>query len=37
VVALSAYGGCAWAGPLDSYNPFNQNGMPLRLVYSGTP
>jgi hypothetical protein len=37
VVGLSAYGGCGWVAPLDSFNPFNQNGMPLLLVYSGTP
>jgi hypothetical protein len=35
VVSLSAYGGCGWVGPLNSYNPFNQNGQPLLLVYSG--
>lgn len=35
VVALSAYGGCGWVGPLNSFNPFNQNGMPLPLVYTG--
>jgi hypothetical protein len=35
VVGLSAYGGCGWVAPLGSFNPFNQNGMPLLLVYSG--
>ncbi len=37
VVSLSAYGGCGWVGPLGSYNPFNQNGKPLTLVYTSTP
>jgi hypothetical protein len=37
VVSLSGYGGCGWAAPLDSFNPFNQNGKPLTLVYTGTP
>ncbi|ADO75393.1 GON domain-containing protein [Stigmatella aurantiaca] len=37
VVNLSGFGICGWAGPLGSYNPFNQSGMPLALVYAGLP
>jgi hypothetical protein len=33
-VSLSASGGCGWSAPLNSYNPFNQNGLPLQLVYA---
>ncbi|MFP2923848.1 GON domain-containing protein [Pyxidicoccus sp. 3LG] len=36
-VGLSAYGGCGWVAPIGSFNPFNQSGMPLTLVYAGTP
>ncbi|RKH65430.1 GON domain-containing protein [Corallococcus llansteffanensis] len=34
VVALSGYGGCGWVGPVGSFNPFNQSGQPLPLVYA---
>jgi hypothetical protein len=36
VVSLSGSGGCGWIAPRNSYNPFNQSGLPLLLVYSGT-
>jgi hypothetical protein len=37
VVGLAGYGGCGWMAPTGSYNPFNQNGVPLTLVYTGQP
>lgn len=34
VVGLSGYGGCGWVAPVGSFNPFNQSGQPLLLVYA---
>ncbi|WP_375758923.1 GON domain-containing protein [Corallococcus exercitus] len=34
VVEMHGYGGCGWVGPQGSYNPFNQNGALLPLVYT---
>ncbi|WP_224241231.1 GON domain-containing protein [Hyalangium gracile] len=35
VVGLSGYGKCGWVAPVGSFNPFNQSGASLLLVYSG--
>ncbi|RKH06587.1 hypothetical protein D7V97_22305 [Corallococcus sp. CA053C] len=37
VVSLSGYGGCGWVAPVGSFNPFNQSGQPLLLVYASPP
>ncbi|MFP2926703.1 GON domain-containing protein [Pyxidicoccus sp. 3LG] len=37
VVDLSGGGFCGWMAPVSSYNPFNQYGRPLPLVYAGLP
>jgi hypothetical protein len=36
-VNLTGGGYCGWAAVLGSYNPFNQQGRPLNVVYVGLP
>ena len=33
VVGLTGGGGCGWASLTGSFNPFNQNGLPMQLAF----